>query len=485
MINNPDYMSFDEQNAETKHIEKVHMFFDTIEQGAKIFVQFPEFPEFAEETQNQPIKISVVSLEMARYDYEYLSPDPAQSQIDYLKYRPYFSFFHVDVTSQNLTALRDMKRSHAAGRWHLARMQDDDLTKNTDYIKWELDGTYVTAASPINCVRKRLLIFDDRMISQESRDEINFITAAYSYDFTGCLKTPAQIQNILELVWDKADSPQKIDIYNVGHGNADYIRGQKSRILYDIGYEYRKYPSLRPTQYPRAAIALRCLEPSCVILSHWDLDHIIGCAYAKRKLFGCPWIAPNLLEKTSVNAKRLARYLACIGRLFLVERKCCPRKIADITGMPDTHICLWQCYGRDQYVTSKENCTGLVVEIKKGSAPISALHVLLAGDVPYGCLPDVVLKSPIHFLHVPHHCSKMTLDRLQAEKDGANSIAVISTHRVYPSTGPSYLEEDGTHKMVLGKKFHEVLYTVGTVPCADDKNLSIQFDCRKQCYKFR
>ena len=46
------------------------------------------------------------------------------------------------------------------------------------------------------------------------------------------------VENILNDAW-VSDFPYKIDIYNVGHGNADYIRGSKHRILYDIGIKVR------------------------------------------------------------------------------------------------------------------------------------------------------------------------------------------------------------------------------------------------------
>ena len=40
-----------------------------------------------------------------------------------------------------------------------------------------------------------------------------------------------------------------------------------------------------------------------------DDDHIMGCVYAPEKLFECPWIAPEIVKKNAISAKRLAAYL--------------------------------------------------------------------------------------------------------------------------------------------------------------------------------
>ena len=72
-----------------------------------------------------------------------------------------------------------------------------------------------------------------------------------------------------------------IDIYNVEHGNVDYILSTHKRILYDIGYNYGCYPSYNPheSRFWRAIFAIYHLKPSYVILSHRDLDQVIGFVY--------------------------------------------------------------------------------------------------------------------------------------------------------------------------------------------------------------
>lgn len=136
-------------------------------------------------------------------------------------------------------------------------------------------------------MNKRLLVFTDSTLSSSILDTIN---RTYAPSLFVCTDS-CDIETILNNAWAN-NFPNIIDIYNVGHGNADYIKGKEKRILYDIGCNYRTTPTCCSPEFPRAAQALRQVKPCCVILSHWDLDHIIGCAYAEPEVFRVPWIAP-------------------------------------------------------------------------------------------------------------------------------------------------------------------------------------------------
>lgn len=126
---------------------------------------------------------------------------------------------------------------------------------------------------------------------------------------------------------------------------------------------------------------------------------------------------------------------------------------AVISCAKDVEIRLWLGSGYDKHITL-ENRRGLILEIadRRSRNP----HVLLAGDVPYQCMPDI-LNIPVDFMHVPHHCSNMLLDRLKKIPGGGN-CAVISTNRDRNGN----INYDSVHHDELECRFSEVINTINT-----------------------
>ena len=230
----------------------------------------------------------------------------------------------------------------------------------------------------------------------------------------------------------------------------------------------------------RAVNAFRHLQPSCVVLSHWDMDHIIGCAYASQDIFNVKWIAPYLVsskdKKASINSIRLAHYLNALGNLCLVDREQTNKLIAKISCANDIEIKVWLGSGTSNKITPR-NREGLTLEILDKKRRY--LHVLLAGDVPYKCMNNL-LTDPIDIMHVPHHCSSMELDKLK-NLPSVGKYAIISTNRKKTGT----LNCDSNHHDKLRKKFKEVLHTIDNPSGDDEANLSIQIDYKKRTYRFR
>ena len=324
-----------------------------------------------------------------------------------------------------------------------------------------------------------LLVFKNRAFDKATLDKINSAYDPYGFVFT----SSSDIEKILNSAW-AGDLPDTIDIYNVGHGNADYIRGKNHRILYDVGYNYRCFPGYCSTRYLKAATSIRHLKPSCVILSHWDMDHIIGCAYAEQGVFSKKWIAPSLVSKTdkstSPNSVRLANYLKALDNLCLVDRNLTPKLIATISCAKTVEIKLW--LGGGTSILTSKNREGLMLEIiDNNSSSNSYPHILLAGDVPYKCMPNN-LKVPIDFMHVPHHCSNMELVRLGGIP-GKGICAIISTNRK-KGGGFNY---NSNHHDELKNKFHVVINTIDSPSGDDEENRSIQIKYvnKYNCYCIR
>ena len=102
-----------------------------------------------------------------------------------------------------------------------------------------------------------------------------------------------------------------------------------------------------------------------MVLSHWDDDHIMGCVYAPEKLFECPWIAPEIVKKNAISAKRLAAYLTKKNKLTIIQRNSAARKLVEIKN-PDSTITFYVGANK-KFILSKENCGGILVEIKKSA----------------------------------------------------------------------------------------------------------------------
>lgn len=331
-----------------------------------------------------------------------------------------------------------------------------------------------TSASPVNYLDGKLLVFKNKAIGKSILDKINGTYDPHKFVCTDRL----EIEKALNNAW-AGDLPKTIDIYNVGHGNADYIRGSSHRILYDIGYNYRSFPKYRNTKYLRAVNAIRRMKPDCVILSHWDMDHIIGCAYAEQSIFNPKWIAPYLVSGSDKNARpnaiRLAHYLKVLGNLYLVDREQQNKLIASISCANNVEMKLW--LGTGTSILTPKNREGLMIEIsdKRRFYP----HILLAGDVPYKCMPNI-LTDPIDFMHVPHHCSKLELERLKSVL-WKGSCAIISTNRKKDKS----LNYDSRHHKKLEDIFDKVVNTIDSTSGDDEANLSVQINYRNKSFCFR
>ena len=268
--------------------------------------------------------------------------------------------------------------------------------------------------------------------------------------FNNCLVTTKNIIAELSYAWSNKGY-KFIDIYNVGHGNADYIVcHDNKRILYDIGAPYKVY-SLK--SYPKAKQAFSQLKPNLVIISHWDADHYMGCGYASDDVFDVTWIAPQLVKgrDNSINLFRLAAYLMATDKLMLVDIKNAGKLVAS-SGTKDNAIKLLMgsCTAPETQNITKKNREGLYIELGEKDDKIS----VLAGDVSYNSMDSSIFSKPLAFLHVPHHCSKMNTTRLQNSMWGEE--AVISTNFNDPLGDP---DVDAFHQKELIRKFNNIHYT--------------------------
>lgn len=457
------------------HHEKCLSFFERVERGEIIYVCLDgtitgNGVSFSEEpingfSQTNTVSFSILNDEMISYDKKML-----ESLKD--EYKPFFCGFNAQLELDNWDNVQGMQ-----GNWFEGKFVSEEVEYIFDDKIFTLDGFLQTSASPINSIKGRLIIFKDTSFKKTVLDQINRV---YNPSMFSCASN-VDVQTELDSAWGDC-IPKTIDIYNVGHGNCDYIRGDGRRILYDVGYNYPMVPRLCETSFPRAVKAMRKMKPSVVIISHWDLDHFIGCAYADKDLFNVKWIAPALVngsDSAGINAMRIAHYLYKRGNLLLVDRNSTNKMIANVNCLNGIQIKLWLGTGKSKYITQR-NIESLTIEILdlNGNFP----HVFLAGDVPYHCISPSVFNSMIEFMHVPHHCSKMELARLKTINPYVKGkYAIVSTNRNIDDS----INCDNIHQAEIEKRFENLIFTIDNEINDDNCNLSIVLDCCRRIVDFR
>lgn len=125
--------------------------------------------------------------------------------------------------------------------------------------------------------------------------------------------------HILSYIPSKS-SPGLIKIYNVGQGFCGYMRTKdKKRIFIDIGMDQRYFWKTHPLPAEEKEVikhSYECInkaKPQVILLTHWDIDHLLGICLIDDPNFPQIWIAPSVVE-TNRHQMFLCRLLAYLCR---------------------------------------------------------------------------------------------------------------------------------------------------------------------------
>lgn len=425
------------------HSERCHKFFmNAINRRNRIWVHIDNVydePREEFEGHNVPVycaNISILTEEMLKYDADSFSNE------NIIDYRPYFiKFCAYDVEANRLRERR--------GNWYYAKFVDKNQGIENGIV---IEGEVEYSASPIIYRRRRLFI-ENNALSKQEQDRIND-----TYDLSAHVKDTyaagLEFNKILNGV-----SFQNAYIFKVGNGNLIHVTGQTKRgqgfsMFYDIGYHRRSYRAghvKKPRErYNRAIQKLKTLQSDMVILSHWDDDHIMGCAYAKEDMYKCPWFAPDIDRNTSTNARRVACYVAKVSCISLIERNDLPKIVYQ---SPSTNSSIGIYMGCKCSGHSRANCEGLIINIKNNSNN-KDVESLFHGDVPYESVDSIVWgrrASGFDYLIVPHHGGKMVTRPLRASI--GQGIAIVCG-----DNSPDY-RPNKSHKEALEKANYCVYVT--------------------------
>lgn len=452
------------------HHEVCDKMFENVFQGkSKVFIQMPdlrerEFSEYDKYTDNQKsilLQCSLLTLPMLHYDRMMLSAIP-NNRDDY-GYRPYFFSFIAEINRNEFQRLQDIQNQISSNNkvkdedsyfWtECTFVPDERFDSNSGYsrnnslnnlsyydtgdsLHFRLNGYVIQSiiqdstldkqvnqnARPVKTIKKPLYILSGTGISL---NDIKLIVDTYEIP-KACEKDDKFNWLIKDKIGNRMVS--YVDVYRIGNGNCVFVKIEDNDegFFYDIGFNckqrLREIEDGRTDNYFQIIQEIVKNKPSFFILSHWDLDHILGISAANENYFTVDWFAPDCYD-ACIEAKRLAKYLDVKNHLFRVKRKD-SLKNGRLIGAPikiknskNQIIGQYKLYMGEKSGcdSSYSNCEGIVIEytdFKSGEEKV----FLMMGDVYYASFDKArvnagepkIADSQIDYLIVPHHGSQHT-----------------------------------------------------------------------------
>lgn len=230
-----------------------------------------------------------------------------------------------------------------------------------------------------------------------------------------------EIINKLDEIFNEKIREAKIDIYNVAQANfINCILNNKKNVLFDVGVS--RFKCDRESKEVQAALnEISKLLINGIILSHWDLDHILGIAYTHDTAKDCTWIAPDFrklydAKKHPLSVLRLCNFLIKNGKgcLCLIDTSQINKQFFS---SKDGKINLWLGEPKSSNGINRANNGGLLLKFE------NLKSILLTGDCENSIHPKGIYSSNLDYIVIPHHGSIMTLPKAKGKK---GSTAYVS-----------------------------------------------------------
>lgn len=445
------------------------------------------------------VNVSLFNDEMQRADYYFYIAHGGENtagiqftpeeEVLFRQYRPYFFEFTAEIRDQQIKdRLIEMKEEYRIVRMYLADpgMYSPGARQNTGEVI--LEGSVFFSASPIEARRKTLVFNPD---SKAAPSAVLMHRSAFAKD--SVLRRTEKCEDSVtafEKFKDKIpDDIRKVKgtVYSVGNANNIRLKftgatGNSCTWFYDIGAALETSVRKIPEIDKNLNSLKRFKNIDAIILSHWDLDHILAVGYYRPEVIYSEkivWLAPavSLLysspskSKTpSLGALRLACYLAEKCDLYLSTSRCFGKKLA--TGSPTVE--LWQgdpAKGKKTY-NQYVNNIGLMIEVS-GISPafvgvsgqsfigcpngfyFSDMRALFCGDVAFEAMPSPLKKKQYNLIVTPHHGSDSTTPDLKGKNDATAIISSYATKgRSFPGSAHvlELVKMGFTHIMITEQK---------------------------------
>ncbi|WP_147367856.1 hypothetical protein [Butyrivibrio sp. XB500-5] len=416
---------------------------------------------------NRIVEFSVLTKEIYDYDRETILNEFTDQIPEWTgDYHPFFVSFFVEVNENSKHIIDSLEY-----QWYKARFIpnnpreaiNNELIQDVTTEESSLDAMLFFSANSVKNRYGKLQILSDEPFFRKVKPN-RFVLNHYKPDHFPVASDGA-VGGTLNGIWND-DAIKKVDLYNIGHGNADYIKGKKKRLLFDIGYDrnnlYRYYLGIGSYPYPKARRAINRMKPSAVIVSHWDTDHFMGYIFANPRILDLQWVAPTLVHpgkdmKFSISAFRLAAFLIHKGNLLLVNRTGIQHNVATLSCGGSNYLIQLKM-GGDSGLPQDISKPGITLRNREGLYLEffykNKLHTLLGADVPYNSMERTIDLSQLMLMHVPHHCSNMRLMQLTGRtlRNKKDAYAIICTS-VKDDGGVKIYEDYFAHRNELDRMF--------------------------------
>lgn len=328
-------------------------------------------------------------------------------------YKPYFVEFISDYSDLDYLKKLSLDIDCENDQWIEIEFLEGKSRRNN--CKCIL-GTFIFSASPLKISKRIMEVIGVNVPEDVQNFSKLYLKKVKNYILDTKKKSS---NNQLEEIFPKSYTECEITIFNVGQGSLNLIEMDNKKFLFDIGDSEYNGEAIERKNKEKADKLIKAINPYCVILSHWDLDHILGIAKMTDEIFDAYWIVPDITEKNgfSDSAKRLICFLAWYSKTKLVSIRSKGDDMNNTIIFSNDVFELGKGTGKtyssktSSHLCDKinslnfQNNFGLVLKVKGKKE-----HTIFAGDCEYKAFPENFMKQYPDYLVAPHHGSKMDFD---------------------------------------------------------------------------
>ncbi len=380
-----------------------------------------------------------VFLEDERICVSFTNEKLMQMEIEHVINDEYFPLYFYEFISTNVIKTRDtFTRNTIEQNGSFFQIRVLDINENEEEWNIQLselendetifaivEGDIYFSASPVLLKRGKAIVISN---DKDKKIDLKYNELLKLWEnkvYPKTLKNPIEIKKYLKSKYTGI-YPNGIDvrIYNVGQANCCYCDFEKRKALFDIGITYISSQIETVSSIKNAITSeISTLKVDDVILSHWDLDHILGVTYNSSCMNKKTWIAPdpNVLYKANssnigISQLRLLNYLHVVGRskIMLVDTSAKEKELftSDV-------LSIYLGSPKKRNLNALNN-GGLIAKINNKE------NLLIPGDCENDFMPSAVTSATYDHVIVSHHGSIMSPPKFKGKKPNNKNKAYIS-----------------------------------------------------------
>lgn len=293
--------------------------------------------------------INTAMAETDRYNFRLLDQNDENSKkINDNYYVPYFYFAVFELDKKNIDYFRNYKNVFFQNEMINEYIPCLITAHHREIEKEKVKGIHsltVFSASPFLFAKNTIDFALDDLSEEESSEIkrlISICRTLYSWQDMNnmVVRSRNDMINHSSYFCGCPESTQikpfvgSLKIYNVGQANCAYIRSNNNRyaMMIDVGIDKRFIKDKvnnEKTFYRNHGIVKRnykhisTTQPKVIILTHWDMDHLLGVCLLDKKSFRANWIAPDVAEnnRMALFLKRLILYLHHKQSLLMIGKE--------------------------------------------------------------------------------------------------------------------------------------------------------------------